>query len=93
MNYVIYLFFYSPEYLAPEENFNPITHRLNKAITTRALNEKSAIPDLDKRFSPQFELNQDIAARISGVDEEIIKHFGVEKGKARLKNLFEKYLS
>lgn len=79
--------------MAPEENFNPIAHRLNKAITTRALNEKSAIPDLDKRFSPQFELNQEIAARISGIDKGIIKHFGVEKGKAILKNLIERYLS
>lgn len=69
------------EYLAPEYNFNPLAQRLSKAITTRALNSESTIPDIDKRFDYQFHLNDIIKAKLGGIDTELAERFKIKKGK------------
>lgn len=65
----------------PEYNFNPIAQRLSKAITTRALNSESTIPDIDKRFDYQFHLNDIVKAKLGGIDSELAQVFKIKKGK------------
>lgn len=66
--------------MTPEYNFNPLAQRLSKAITTRALNSESTIPDIDKRFDYQFHLNDIIKAKLGGIDTELAQIFKIKKG-------------
>ncbi|KAG1310873.1 hypothetical protein G6F64_004237 [Rhizopus arrhizus] len=75
------------KYLDPNDTFNPVFWRINKAIKSRALNTSAPIPDMPKDFSPEFDTPEPFKARLKQISDKMMSHFDIkkveEKGKKR----------
>lgn len=74
-------FFYRPDFLAPETNFNPIDWKVKTVIKRRALNPSAPIPELGKKFDDQIRVHSIIVDREGDLGPKIAKKFKVTKGK------------
>lgn len=70
------------EYLKPEDTYNPVIWRFNKAITARAINPAAPIPELHPALKRQFEMVPELQEKEKEHIERMKTLFNVKKGKA-----------
>lgn len=69
------------EYLKLDETYNPMLWRVEKAITTRALNEAAPIPELDDRLKAQLNFLPVLPnSKEEGLTQKLKDVFNVKKG-------------
>lgn len=75
-----YDYYYRNKYLDPNDTFNPIFWRVNKAIKARALDPKAAIPELGKEFQVQFNTPDAFKESLMFTAARLQDHFQIKKG-------------
>ncbi|KAI8047138.1 SPOC like C-terminal domain-containing protein [Gilbertella persicaria] len=67
------------DYLQPEDNFNPINWRFNKAIKNRALNPNAPIPDIKEAHKKQFEIAPELKEKAGNLGQQISEYYQIKK--------------
>ncbi|RCH83904.1 ATP-dependent DNA helicase II subunit 2 [Rhizopus azygosporus] len=68
------------KYLDPNDTFNPIFWRVNKAIKARALDPNAAIPELGKEFQVQYNTPDAFKESLMFTAARLQDHFQIKKG-------------
>lgn len=73
-------YYYRNKYLDPNDTFNPILWRVNKAIKARALDPNAAIPKLGKEFQIQYNTPDAFKESLMFTAARLQDHFQIKKG-------------